>query len=188
MLLLYCRVEYSGRENIPASGPLVVAANHGSYLDPFFVSTGMDRFVRYMAIDRFFRMPVIGWCMRTFGAFPVYQQGVDKAAVEEAIDILKKGGTFGIFPEGGLTLDGGLRPPKLGMAMIAASAGAPVLPVTISGSFAVFPKDGGFPRPRKVKVVFHPLVCVEQNLERKYLRAVSLEVMEQIGLGYEPAL
>lgn len=187
-LRVYCRVEYCGTEYIPPSGPLVVAANHGSYFDPFFISTGMVRYVRYMAVDRFFRMPVIGWCMRTFGAFPVYQQGVDKEAVAKAIDILREGGTFGIFPEGGLSLDGKVRPPKLGMAMIAATVGAPILPVTISGSFAVFPKGKLFPRPRKVRVTYHPPVNARQGMEKRELRTLSHQVMEQIKTGYEPVL
>lgn len=148
----------------------------------------MDRFVRYMAIDRFFRMPVIGWCMRTFGAFPVYQQGVDKEAVAKAIDILREGGTFGIFPEGGLSLDGKVRSPKLGMAMIAATVGAPILPVTISGSFAVFPKGKQLPRPRKVRVTFHPPINTQQGMEKRELRTLSHQVMEQIKTGYEPVL
>lgn len=187
-LRLYCRVEYSGTEHIPATGPLVVAANHSSYFDPFFISTGMERFVRYMAIDRFFRMPVIGWCMRTFGAFPVYQQGVDKEAVAKAIEILREGGTFGIFPEGGLSLDGKIRPPKLGMAMIAATVAAPILPVTISGAFVVFPKGKLFPRPRKVRVTYHRPINTVPGMEKKELRMLSHQVMEQIKTGYEPVL
>ncbi|MDH4100954.1 MAG: 1-acyl-sn-glycerol-3-phosphate acyltransferase [Nitrospirota bacterium] len=184
-LRLYCRVEYAGRENIPVSGPLVVAGNHSSYFDPFFISVGMRRVVRYMAIERFFRMPVIGWCMRIFGAFPVYQQGVDKEAVATAIDILEKGGTFGIFPEGGLSLDGKIRSPKLGMAMIAATVGVPILPVTISGSFTVFPKGKLFPRPRKVRVTFHPPVNAAKGSDKKELRDISHHVMERIREGYE---
>lgn len=187
-LRVYCRVEYHGSENIPPSGPLVVAANHSSYFDPFFVSTGTSHFIRYMAIDRFFRMPFTGWLMRTFGAFPVYQQGVDKEAIEKAIEILRAGGTFGIFPEGGLSPDGRLRPPKLGMAMIASSVGVPILPVTISGSYAVFPKGKRFPRPSRVRVTYHPPVIVRQGGDKGYLRAVSHQVMERIGEGYKPIL
>lgn len=187
-LRLYCRVEYVGRENVPTSGPLIIAANHSSYFDPFFISVGMDRFVRYMTFERFFRMPVIRWGLRTFGAFPVYQQGVDKAAIEKALDILRAGGTFGIFPEGALSTDGSLRPPKLGMAMIATSTGASVLPVTISGAFSVFPKGTRFPRPRKVRVIYHPPILTEQIQEKGYMRSLSHQVMEQIREGHAPDL
>ena len=188
LLRLYCRVEYVGRENIPASGPLIVAANHSSYFDPFLISVGMKRFVRYMAFERFFKMPLLGWGLRTFGAFPVYQQGMDKAAIEQAMDILKGGGAFGIFPEGALSPDGSLRAPKLGMAMIASSTGASVLPVTVSGAFAVFPKGSEFPLPRKVRVIYHPPIPVEPNQQKGYMRALSHQVMEQIKEGYTPVL
>lgn len=121
------RVEVHGREHVPAPGtPLVVAAKHVSGLDPFLVARALPpgRFLQFMAKKELFG-PVIGPIISAGGSFPVDRETNDVGAIRNSLRILAQGGTVGIFPEGtrgGQELHGGV-------ALIAAKARAPILPV-----------------------------------------------------------
>lgn len=124
------RVEVHGREHVPAPGtPLVVAAKHVSGLDPFLVARALPpgRFLQFMAKKELFG-PVIGPIISAGGSFPVDRETNDVGAIRNSLRILARGGTVGIFPEGtrgGQELHGGV-------ALIAAKARAPILPVGLS--------------------------------------------------------
>lgn len=124
------RLEVHGREHVPPAGtPLVVAANHVTGLDPFLVADALPagRFLQFMAKKELF-LPVIGWIIRTGGSFPVDREANDVGAVRTALRILKDNGTVGIFPQG----HRGGEEMRGGVALIAAKARAPILPVGIS--------------------------------------------------------
>lgn len=123
------RVEGSG--NLPASGPVIIAANHVSNLDPVVVGCAFDRRVNYLAKEELFRVPVLSWIIRQLGAFPVKRGTGDRGAIRAALEVLEQGACFGIFPEGTRSKDGKIQEPKLGVAMLAAKTGAPVLPVAL---------------------------------------------------------
>ena len=90
-----------GKENLPASGPAVVAANHPSYLDPVLLSLQVRRPIRFMAWDALFRVPLLGALIRTFGAFPVdTRRGKGREAYERAKALVLSGEVVGLFPEG----------------------------------------------------------------------------------------
>ncbi len=90
-----------GEENVPATGGALVCANHPSYLDPILLSLQVKRPIRFMAWDALFRLPVIGWLVRLFGAFPVdTRRARGGAAYESAKALLEDGELVGIFPEG----------------------------------------------------------------------------------------
>jgi len=127
--------EVSGTENIPSRGPVVVASNHFSHLDPPLVINALGRLVRFIAVDELFGNHlafdvVTGF----FGAIPTDRDGVPLRALEETIAHLRAGGTAGVFPEGRRVEYWRETEPKRGAAWLAWMSGAPLLPVTIHGT------------------------------------------------------
>src|SRR5437867_3718321 len=94
-------VEYHGLENVPDRGPVIIAGNHPSYLDPALVGLPLKRPIRFMAWDALFKVPILGLVIKVIGAFPVdIRRGKGEAAFLEACRVLKSGQVLGIFPEG----------------------------------------------------------------------------------------
>ncbi|MFQ5574274.1 MAG: lysophospholipid acyltransferase family protein, partial [Terriglobia bacterium] len=98
-LVLY-RLQVAGRDNIPRAGPVIIAANHSSYLDPVVIGLAYRHRIRFMAKDELFRKPGVGWIMRLFRAFPVKRGARDLGAVKRALRILGQGGHVCVFPQG----------------------------------------------------------------------------------------
>ncbi len=140
---LFCvfrRWEVRGLENFPVAGPVVVAANHVSYLDPIVLGCALPRQVFFMAKKELFRYPLLGPLLRRLGAFPVDRERADRQAVRKALEILKEGRVLGIFPEGRRSRTGEILPPYAGAAYFAARAGVPVCPVALEGTTKLFGK------------------------------------------------
>jgi 1-acyl-sn-glycerol-3-phosphate acyltransferase len=155
------RVEYSGVENIPASGGVVVASNHQTYIDPFWTATLIKRPTRFLAWNESFDWPVVGRFMGLFGAWPLKLEKSDPTAIRRSLQWLREGGAIYIFPEGGRCLpDGALMRFKNGAVRLAMEAGVPILPVTIRGGHRVWPKGYRLPHLAKVEVIYHPLQII----------------------------
>lgn len=155
------RISYSGTEHIPQSGGLIVAANHQTYIDPFWVGFAINRPVRYLAWNEAFAWPVSGKFMGMLGAWPLEVEKSDPTAIRRTLGWLKRGGAVVIFPEGGRgNPDGSMVKFKNGAVRMAMEAGVPILPVTIRGAHKVWPKGYNFPRLAKIEIVFHPLFQV----------------------------
>jgi len=122
-----------GVERIPSTGPLIVACNHVSYLDPPALGAAVPRPVLYMAKVELFRIPVLGPLIRALGAFPVDRSRGDVAAIKAAVRVLQDGAVFGIFPEGGRNLEGDKKP-QMGVALLASLSGATVIPAYLAGT------------------------------------------------------
>lgn len=152
----YFGIEFIGFENVPQEGPFIVAPNHQSYLDPFWVSIPFQYPLRYMTWDRFVYMPIIGQFIKSLGAFPVKIDKSDRAALRMSLEHLKKGGTLMIFPEGGRTRTGEIMPFKPGVIRLAIEARVPIIPVTIIGGYQAYSAHQWLPRPRKVQIKYHP--------------------------------
>ncbi len=172
---LYFRIEFHGFENVPQHGPFIISPNHQSYLDPFWVSVPFPYPLRYMTWDRFVYMPIIGHFIRTLGAFPVKLEKSDRAALRMSLEHLKQGGALMIFPEGGRTRTGQVMPFKPGVIRLALDAHAPIIPVTVVGGYEAFNPHHWFPRPRPVKVIFHPPMSLPTDLEKDELKPCLTE-------------
>jgi 1-acyl-sn-glycerol-3-phosphate acyltransferase len=127
------RMRIVGEERVPLTGPLIVAANHVSNLDPPVLGAAMPRPLYYMAKAELFRIPVLGPLIVQLNAFPVERAKGDVAAIRRSVEVLRKGAALGIFPEGGRNRDGRARVHS-GVALLASLTGAPVLPVYIDGT------------------------------------------------------
>ena len=165
---LYFRIEFEGVENIPAQGPVIVAPNHASYLDPFWVSAAIKRPMRYMTWDKMTNLPLLGRLIMAYGAFPVSLEKGDRAALRLSLDHLKSGGGLVIFPEGGRTLNGKIKSFKPGVVRLALDTDAPIVPATIIGAYKSYSPHYLFPRPFKIKVVYHPLIKLSQPEDRAH--------------------
>jgi glycerol-3-phosphate dehydrogenase (NAD(P)+) len=147
---LYFRMARIGREYIPADGPVIIAANHRSFLDPFVIGTMARRPMYYVAKEELFRSRWLGWILSALGAFPVKRGAGDEDSVATAKAILARGDIVLIFPEGTRTRPGSLGRPRRGVGRLALETGAPVVPVAVIGTEDV--RKGWRIRPRKVRI------------------------------------
>ena len=116
-------------------GPLVIAANHFSFVDPVMVGFALRRPIRYLAVAEIFEHhPAFTRLIEAYGAVPLRNEGVPLQAMRSALRYLDTGGAVGIFPEGRRVTDWGDQPGRRGAAWLAARTGAPMVPVFIHGS------------------------------------------------------
>src|SRR6202451_4273925 len=127
--LLYFRLQRTGREHLPRTGPLLLASNHRSFLDPFVIGTLVRRPVYYMAKRELFENPVVAWLLNGLGAFPVDRGAGDAQAMETARAILARGDCVVLFPEGTRVRPGPLGAPRKGVGRLALQTGVPVVPI-----------------------------------------------------------
>jgi 1-acyl-sn-glycerol-3-phosphate acyltransferase len=161
---VFWKLEHIGVENIPKEGPVIIAANHQSYLDPFWLSLPVKRPVRYLAWSVALNWPVLGRMVRSLGAWPLHVEGSDPAAIRRTLHWLRNGGAIVIFPEGARgNPDGSMVRFKGGAIRMALEAGVPILPVTIRGANRVWPSGRRLPGLGKVDVIFHPIYEVNQH-------------------------
>jgi glycerol-3-phosphate dehydrogenase (NAD(P)+) len=147
---IYFRMQRIGREHIPAHGPVIIAANHRSFLDPFVIACMARRPMYYVAKKELFAKPWQGWILNALGAFPVDRGGSDEQMVQTAEAILRRGDIVLIFPEGTRIRPGALGKPKRGVGRLALETGAPVVPVAVIGTEAI--RRGWRIRPHKVRI------------------------------------
>lgn len=161
---LLWRVRWKETQNIPDSGGVIIAANHQTYIDPFWVGAAVKRPTRFLAWDAAFNWPIVGTCLKLFGAWPLQLEGVDPAPIRLTLQWLREGGAVVIFPEGGRgNADASLKKFKAGAVRMALETGVPILPVTIRGGEKIWPNTRRLPRFfRAVEITYHPLIYVEQ--------------------------
>jgi 1-acyl-sn-glycerol-3-phosphate acyltransferase len=147
---IYFRMTRIGREHVPSEGPVIVAANHRSFLDPFVIGTMAKRPKFYMAKKELFEKRWQSWVLNALGAFPVDRGAHDEDSIQTARAILERGDIVLIFPEGTRTRPGALGKPKRGVGRLALETGAPVVPVAVIGTEDV--RRGWRIRPRHVRI------------------------------------
>ena len=177
------RLIIRGSERLPVTGPVIICANHTSYLDALLLSLCTPRQVRFMVFRDFYDHPFLGFFIRRGGGIPVSQNGTDAEAFKTALSVLKQGNVIGIFPEGRLSRTGLTSQGRPGAALLAAISGAPLVPVTIAGAFFIYPKGKMLPRPGNIRVTIHVPVTVEPGRKKDhvYLQYVTDRLMRRIG-------
>ena len=183
MRLLF-RLEPRGREHVPMTGPVLLAANHVSVLDPPLVGGAAPRELHFMAKEELFRIPLFGRLIGALNAHPVKRDGSDGRALKAAIRLLAEGHAMLVFPEGTRGMEGRLGEGKAGAGMLAVMSGAPVVPVFISGSGQALPPGQAIPSPTKVRVTFGPPLHFKGKAEgdrKDRYREASAEIMRAIA-------
>lgn len=130
----FCRLKRTGQTNIPRDGGLIIASNHLAAADPFIMGTAVPRELSFMAKKELFDIPVEGWLIKRFNAFPVDRFGLDLAVIKKSLEILKSGMALVMFPEGTRSKDGKIQDGKIGVGMLARKAKVPIIPVYIENS------------------------------------------------------
>jgi 1-acyl-sn-glycerol-3-phosphate acyltransferase len=158
-LRLYFRMHVAGVEHVPETGAAIIAPNHKSFLDSFFIAVCVPRQLRFMAKTELIEARYGGLLVR-LGAFPVRRGQSDADALETAREILRQGGLLALFPEGTRIRDPDqLGHPRRGAGRLALETGAPLVPCAITGTEQLF--LGPLPKPRRVQVAFSEPIQVE---------------------------
>lgn len=151
-----------GAENVPLEGPLIVAPNHLSHLDPPVVACAIPRQLTFMAKEELFRVSWFSKLIRSLGAFPVRRGQADTEAIRVALSLLEEGRALLVFPEGTRGDGRQLLPVNRGVALLAKRSGAPVLPVAIAGAEKKWPRGAKLPRWGRMTISFGtPLIFSE---------------------------
>jgi len=189
--------EVHGAHHVPRRGPVILAANHLSFVDSFLIPLMTPRRVSFLAKQEYFESGgPRRWLTRTLmtgiDAIPV-RRGDHRAAheaLEAALRVLKDGGAFGIHPEGSRSRDGRLYRGRTGVGWLALASGSPVVPVAILGTERVQPVGARFPRPGRVVVRFgEPMsfTLPPNGRQATARRAATDEIMTAIaGLSGQP--
>ena len=159
----FYRIQIRGTGNIPWKGPVVLAANHCSYLDPpVLAMVSPNRNVRFMARDTLYSNPFARWFFPRVGLIALDRTRGDLAALRPAIGALKGGDVVALFPEGTRSPDGQLKEAKGGIGFLIAKSGAPVVPVRIFGTYEALPKGAGRPRRSRIRVSVGKVITPEE--------------------------
>ncbi|MEU3526256.1 lysophospholipid acyltransferase family protein [Streptomyces sp. NPDC038707] len=191
LLRLAFRPRVEGLEQVPASGPAIIAGNHLSFADHFLMPAVLKRRVTFLAKAEYFTGPglkgrLTAFFFRSAGQIPVDRSGKEagRAAIREGLGVLRRGELLGIYPEGTRSHDGRLYKGKVGVAVLALTAGVPVVPCAMIGTFEAQPPGRTVPRIRPVTIRFgEPLDFSRYaGLEREktVLRAVTDEIVHAI--------
>ncbi len=181
MLLTRCRVE--GKENVPDKGALLVVANHVNLVDPPILGITLGRKMIFMAKKELFHSRMIGYFIRSLGAFPVHRGQLDRKAMQHAQQVLTDGLALLMFPEGMRSRSGRLRPAFSGSALIALRSGALILPVGIIGTEKIKGIAWLLRRPQITVNIGHPfyLPPVSSELTKGKLAELTSSIMRHIA-------
>jgi len=166
-------------------GPVILAANHQSFLDPPLAGSVSDRAVYFLARRTLLDGPILGWLLPKLNVVPVDSEGgKDRTALKALIRILRAGEGTLVFPEGQRTLDGNLQPAQPGLGLVIAKTLAPVVPMRIFGAFAAWPVHEKFPRPGRITIVVgEPIYFSQQDVDaggKELYQQLSQRVMDAI--------
>jgi 1-acyl-sn-glycerol-3-phosphate acyltransferase len=179
LMRTWFRMRVEGAGHLPPSGPVILAANHCSNMDPVLLGAAVTRPVAYMAKVELFVWP-LGWILRLIGQFPVQRGGIDREALRQTSAVLARGGVLGLFPEG-TRGDGSFSSVHPGLAYIVLRERCPVLPVAIFGTERVRRRFGWLPFATPVRLVIGPPVDLPvSTVDRSSRRAASEALQRQL--------
>jgi 1-acyl-sn-glycerol-3-phosphate acyltransferase len=181
------RVEVEGLDHLPESGPVIVAANHRSFMDSIFLALTSPRPIRFIAKAEYFDHRLTRPIFRGTGQIPLRRGSPSSArqALATACDVLAQGGVIGVYPEGTRSRDGKLHRGNLGPARLALASGATIVPAGLIGTHEVQSASDRLPRPfRTIAVRFgapHRPRCDDEAASKVHLRHVTDQLMHAIA-------
>lgn len=174
-LKIFYRFRVEGLENFPQDGPVLVASNHRSNIDPVAIGCALKREIHFMAKEELFKIPFLRFIIIQWKAFPVKRGVADRQAIKTALDIMKSGKVLGLFPEGTRSKNGELGPAQPGIGLLAVKGDCLVVPIALLGTH----KLSG---PITVRIG-KPLSLSkqgEERLDKAKAEKVSEKIMEEI--------
>jgi 1-acyl-sn-glycerol-3-phosphate acyltransferase len=185
---LYFSLRRAGSEQVPANGPVIVAGNHASYLDPAVLGSAFPRPIHFLINARVWRATGMNWFYRGMRSIPVDRDGrPTRDAIQAALHRLGQGRVVGIFPEGGRNGAGGVEEALAGVALLARKSGALVVPAGLAGTADAMPIGKALPEPVPIRVHFGEPLRVEPPAgrgpaaRRSADRRFTVELMERIA-------
>lgn len=172
--------------HVPQQGPVLVVANHQSFLDPNLVGLAVRRHLHYLARSTLFRHPAFAALIRSLNAVPVNQEGFAREGLQTTMELLKEGKAVIVFPEGERTPDGRMCPLRPGIHLLIKKLDIPILPVGIAGAFEAWPRHRMLPRPAPLFLPPQPgaiALSVGRPLQSTSIRKRSRE--EVMGILFD---
>jgi 1-acyl-sn-glycerol-3-phosphate acyltransferase len=191
---IFVRIRVEGREHVPKRGAVILACNHRSFLDSFFIPLVVRRRVTFVAKAEYFDDAKTAWFFKSCGQIPIRREGgsASERALTSAEEVLRAGKVFAIYPEGTRTRDGLLHRGHTGIARLALRCNVPIVPIGMIGSDEVQPVDSRMPKLfRPVTIRFGEPIDPDRYAGREHdrmaLRELTDEVMYEIRelSGYE---
>ena len=183
------RLKAYGRENIPASGRLILCSNHLSYADPVMMGLCIKRPIFYMAKVQLFTNKFVKAVVAWFNAYPVNRGAFDRRAIRNSVAILNAEQVIGLYPEGRRSTDGIIREGHLGVGLISIMAGSPVLPVAITGSNMIIRKPHKWLFFPQIKIAFGKPIdtapIIKQYGSKQAAEIITLQAMAEIKKLYQ---
>jgi 1-acyl-sn-glycerol-3-phosphate acyltransferase len=188
---LLFRYRIIGRQHIPKSGGVLIAANHASLLDIPLLGCSVPRRAAFLGRQDLFPIPGARWVCRQLGWIPIRLSRLDREGFGKAISLIKDGKVVVIYPEGTRTPDGKLRPGKPGIGVIVEATGCPVVPAYLDGTYQALPTGAAWIRCHPVRIIFGKPIDFSAEAQRsrgkEFYQHVSRIVMERIAeLGQVP--
>jgi 1-acyl-sn-glycerol-3-phosphate acyltransferase len=186
MYATYFRWRVFHPERVPLTGPVILASNHASFLDPPIVGSGLHRGINYLARESLFRYPGVGWLLRSWNSVPVDRDGGGAKGLKAILDRLLAGGAIILFPEGTRTKDGKLQPARSGIGLTVIKSAAVVIPVRTFGTYECYNRKIKFHLPMRLAVKYgKPLNFEKLRAEAKIcskarLKEIYQEVADEI--------
>jgi 1-acyl-sn-glycerol-3-phosphate acyltransferase len=171
---------------VPLEGPVILACNHASFIDPPLVGAALPRPINYLARESLFKVPVLSAILRSWEVVPVDRDGGTGRGLKAILDRLNRGGAIILFPEGTRSSDGNLQPARSGIGLAVIKSKAPVVPVRVCGTFEAYGRNVRFPRPRRVAVKygdalsFGDLRKEAETCSKQRLKGIYQDVADQI--------
>jgi 1-acyl-sn-glycerol-3-phosphate acyltransferase len=183
---VYFRWRVFNAERVPLTGPVILASNHASYLDPPLVGAGVRRQISYLARDNIFHVPILAAILRSWEVVPVDRDGGTGRGLKQILSRLEQGGAIILFPEGTRSRHGELNPARSGIGLTVIKSRAPVVPARVFGTHEAFGPHKRLPRPRRLTVKYgQPLWFAERRAEaaacsKQRVKEIYQEVADEI--------
>jgi 1-acyl-sn-glycerol-3-phosphate acyltransferase len=174
------RLHVEGAENVPPTGPVIIAANHRAMLDVPLLVIACPRPVTFMAKRELFGDPIRTWGFHVLGGFPVRREIADVRAMDIGLAILERGQVLGLYPEGTRSRSREMRPFLKGGAWLALKSGAPIVPAGISGTERTVPEGRRPPLRKSVRIAFGTPIRVESVRDARERRERAGELTDQL--------
>ncbi len=184
-------IEVLGKENLPQAGPLLLVANHASYLDSVLLIAAADRYIRFLTTGEMMRTRLGRWFFTRTGSIPASRYKIDPASVRGFLSALESGEIVGLFPEGERTWDGRPLSVHPTVKRLLSRAGVSIVAARIMGSYAVYPRWAAYPLPGPITVEFFPPVGpdkVEEALARIAVESDGRSWLPRSARGIEIVL
>ncbi len=182
----YFRWRVFNPERVPLTGPVILAPNHASFIDPPLVGAGLRRQISYLARDNIFHVPILAAILRSWEVVPVDRDGGTGRGLKKILNRLEQGGAIILFPEGTRSRHGNLNPARSGIGLTVIKSRAPVVPVRVFGTHDAFGPHRRLPRPLPVTVkygkplLFEALRAEAATCSKQRVKEIYQQVADQI--------